>query len=106
MFIGQGSGGQKKGGGMPQKEQKAVLAAFRAGAFNTLVATCIAEEGLDIPQVSCSPPDAQADTPGLIVIEHACPMHADNSQSLRIPSVRPGPDADVNAAQGSPCMPM
>ena len=56
MFIGQGSGGQKKGGGMPQKEQKAVLAAFRAGAFNTLVATCIAEEGLDIPQVTSLPP--------------------------------------------------
>ena len=59
MFIGQGSSGQKKGGGMPQKEQKAVLAAFRAGAFNTLVATCIAEEGLDIPQVSPLPQSHQ-----------------------------------------------
>lgn len=29
-----------------------VLADFRAGAFNTLVATCIGEEGLDIPQAS------------------------------------------------------
>lgn len=28
-----------------------VLADFRAGLFNTLVATCIGEEGLDIPQV-------------------------------------------------------
>lgn len=28
-----------------------VLADFRAGKFNTLVATCIGEEGLDIPQV-------------------------------------------------------
>ena len=36
---------------MKQAEQKKVLADFRAGAFNTLVATCIGEEGLDIPQV-------------------------------------------------------
>lgn len=27
-----------------------MLADFRAGTFNTLVATCIGEEGLDIPQ--------------------------------------------------------
>ena len=49
MFVGQ-SGGKAQGGGMPQREQKAVLAAFRKGEFNTLVATCIGEEGLDIPQ--------------------------------------------------------
>lgn len=36
---------------MKQAEQKAVLAEFRAGSFNTLVATCIGEEGLDIPEV-------------------------------------------------------
>lgn len=53
MFIGQGGGARKGGGGgMAQREQKAVLADFRKGAFNTLVATCIGEEGLDIPQVS------------------------------------------------------
>ena len=53
MFIGQGAGSRKGGGGggMAQREQKAVLAEFRRGAFNTLVATCIGEEGLDIPQV-------------------------------------------------------
>ena len=51
MFIGQGAGSRKGGGGMAQREQKAVLADFRRGAFNTLVATCIGEEGLDIPQV-------------------------------------------------------
>ena len=28
-----------------------MLADFREGRFNVLVATCIAEEGLDIPQV-------------------------------------------------------
>lgn len=52
MFIGQSGGGRKGGGpGMAQREQKAVLAEFRAGGFNALVATCIGEEGLDIPQV-------------------------------------------------------
>ena len=54
FFVGQGGARGKKGeggGGMKQAEQKAVLAEFRAGSFNTLVATCIGEEGLDIPEV-------------------------------------------------------
>lgn len=52
MFIGQGAGSKKGGGGgMKQAEQKKVLADFRAGLYNTMVATCIGEEGLDIPQV-------------------------------------------------------
>jgi ERCC4-related helicase len=58
-FIGQGAAGKgpRKAGqlagqkGMTQQEQKKVLSDFRAGEFNVLVATCIAEEGLDIPQV-------------------------------------------------------
>ena len=56
-FIGQsgggGKGGSKAGGicGMKQADQKAVLDEFREGAFNVLVATCIGEEGLDIPAV-------------------------------------------------------
>ena len=37
--------------GQTQKEQKAVIAAFRRGEYNTLVATSIAEEGLDIGSV-------------------------------------------------------
>lgn len=37
--------------GMKQAEQKRVLEDFRAGEFNVLLATCIGEEGLDIPQV-------------------------------------------------------
>lgn len=43
----------KKGGGtgMNQRDQKATLQAFRDAQFNTLVATCIGEEGLDIPAV-------------------------------------------------------
>jgi len=48
LFVGQ----LKKGGtGLSQKEQKAVLDEFRAGEFNVLVATSIAEQGLDIPEV-------------------------------------------------------
>ncbi|KAL0018444.1 hypothetical protein WJX77_010041 [Trebouxia sp. C0004] len=50
IFIGQASG-KANGIGMKQAEQKKVLTDFRLGAFNTLVATCIGEEGLDIPQV-------------------------------------------------------
>ena len=59
-FIGQGdtsrggrggAGAARGGKGQSQKEQKAVLDAFRAGALNTIVATSIGEEGLDIPAV-------------------------------------------------------
>ena len=49
----EGSGGVVKARrGMSQKEQKQVLKDFREGRFNVLVATCVAEEGLDIPEVS------------------------------------------------------
>ena len=59
-FIGQGD--TSKGGaggagaargtkGQSQKEQKSVLDAFRSGSLNTVVATSIGEEGLDIPAV-------------------------------------------------------
>ncbi|MEK6949265.1 MAG: DEAD/DEAH box helicase [Nanoarchaeota archaeon] len=48
LFVGQ----MKKGDtGLSQKEQKAVLDNFRNGKFNVLVATSIAEQGLDIPEV-------------------------------------------------------
>ena len=36
---------------MAQKEQKQLVRDFFAGKFNVLVATCIAEEGLDIGEV-------------------------------------------------------
>jgi ERCC4-related helicase len=37
--------------GMKQEEQERVLQEFRAGTVQVLVATCIGEEGLDVPQV-------------------------------------------------------
>ncbi len=48
-FVGQ----SKKQGdiGMKQEEQAEVLNSFRIGKFSVLVATSIAEEGLDIPEV-------------------------------------------------------
>lgn len=70
-FVGQGSGAKKTsmkskqrqqqdgddsliGGttsGMSQKEQLQAINDFKAGKFNLLVATCVAEEGLDIGEV-------------------------------------------------------
>lgn len=37
--------------GLSQKKQMEILGEFREGKFNVLCATCVAEEGLDIPQV-------------------------------------------------------
>ena len=48
LFVGQA---KKKGSGLSQKEQKAMLEAFGSGDFNVLVSTSIGEEGLDIPKV-------------------------------------------------------
>ncbi len=48
-FIGQAQKGTKKG--MSQKEQVKVLENFREGKYTALVATSVAEEGLDIPRV-------------------------------------------------------
>ena len=48
IFVGQ----TKKGGmGMTQKKQIEMLQLFRDGMFNVLIATSVAEEGLDIPKV-------------------------------------------------------
>jgi Fanconi anemia group M protein len=42
-----------KTSGLSQKEQGRVLAEFREGMINVIVATSIGEEGLDIPEVNC-----------------------------------------------------
>ncbi|AFC99836.1 ERCC4-like helicase [Methanocella conradii HZ254] len=46
-FVGQASKLNDKG--LTQKRQVEILNAFRSGEFNTLIATSVAEEGLDIP---------------------------------------------------------
>lgn len=46
-FVGQGS--RHKDKGLTQKQQGDILDKFRAGEYNVLVATSVAEEGLDIP---------------------------------------------------------
>jgi ERCC4-related helicase len=48
-FVGQA---KKANTGMNQKEQKRIINEFSAGEINILCATCIAEEGLDIPEVN------------------------------------------------------
>lgn len=48
IFVGQA---QKNGTGMNQKKQKEIIENFSEGKINILVATSIAEEGLDIPEV-------------------------------------------------------
>ena len=55
-FIGQGDStargaGRERKRGQTQAEQSAILASFRRGDINVIVATCIGEEGLDVPQV-------------------------------------------------------
>lgn len=48
VFVGQAKKGET---GLSQKEQKEMLDQFRDGLFNILIATSVAEEGLDIPKV-------------------------------------------------------
>uniref|UniRef100_M4BYH3 Fanconi anemia group M protein n=1 Tax=Hyaloperonospora arabidopsidis (strain Emoy2) TaxID=559515 RepID=M4BYH3_HYAAE len=51
-FIGQGASGKaKENKGQSQKVQQDIVRRFRSGDYNVLVATCIAEEGLDIGEV-------------------------------------------------------
>lgn len=46
-FVGQGSRNKDKG--LTQKQQTEIIEQFRAGVYNVLIATSVAEEGLDIP---------------------------------------------------------
>jgi len=46
-FVGQASKGEDAG--LSQKEQAVLIEKFKKGEFNTLVATSVGEEGLDIP---------------------------------------------------------
>lgn len=48
LFFGQA---KRNGVGFSQKKQKEVLDSFRKGNFSCLIATSVAEEGLDIPSV-------------------------------------------------------
>ena len=49
IFVGQTL---KKGIGLKQKEQKKIINEFSLGNIDVLCATCIGEEGLDIPEVN------------------------------------------------------
>ena len=49
IFVGQA---KKNGTGLSQKDQKKIIEDFSIGEINVLVATSIAEEGLDIPEVN------------------------------------------------------
>ena len=51
IFIGQSKRDEQDG--LSQKEQQFILNKFRSGETNTLIATSIGEEGLDLPEVSC-----------------------------------------------------
>jgi Fanconi anemia group M protein len=48
LFVGQA---KKKTTGLTQKQQKEMIDAFKEGRFSVLIATSVAEEGLDIPSV-------------------------------------------------------
>jgi len=52
VFVGQATTNANGVKGLSQKEQKKIIQEFSRGDINILCATCIAEEGLDIPEVN------------------------------------------------------
>ncbi len=52
IFVGQAKKGGKEGTGLSQKEQREILEEFKEGGINTIIASSIGEEGLDIPEVN------------------------------------------------------
>ncbi|CAG9559830.1 unnamed protein product [Danaus chrysippus] len=51
MFVGHGASGKDGKTVISQKQQLRVMRNFRSGVCNTLVCTCVAEEGLDVGSV-------------------------------------------------------
>ncbi|XP_013164853.1 PREDICTED: Fanconi anemia group M protein isoform X2 [Papilio xuthus] len=51
MFVGQGAAGKDGKAMVSQKQQLRAMRGFRSGESNVLVATCVAEEGLDVGSV-------------------------------------------------------
>ena len=49
VFVGQA---KKQDTGLSQNQQKQIIDEFSSGEINILCATCVAEEGLDIPEVN------------------------------------------------------
>lgn len=47
-FVGHGTAAGERG--LTQREQEAIVARFRTGEYNVLVATAVGEEGLDLPE--------------------------------------------------------
>lgn len=52
VFVGQAKKAGEESTGLNQKQQKKIIEEFSEGKINVLCATCIAEEGLDIPEVN------------------------------------------------------
>ena len=56
VFVGQAKkttrGKEKQESGLSQKEQQSMIREFSSGKINSLIATSIGEEGLDLPEIS------------------------------------------------------
>lgn len=51
IFLAIGQGASKGAKAVSQKQQIATMAEFRNGTVNVLIATCVAEEGIDVGEV-------------------------------------------------------